>query len=256
MYTYAHKSDIKRKTGNVEKKNIVQQKKSVPMYVLRDMPSQSEDKDACSVVQRYPVEVKDGRLVATKGRPKVPDTTAFREGLRDRIYGGTYQSAFEMDIQETYPNREDAVGALSHKGKYRSQEKVAFCHKISISDIEKKLVNYANTGTIAAEFTGYLERIGLDLDELRGVERAATIEEKKVCVNRLIKKINELYANYYVGSASTNSTIRDHFDPHVDFMTGDMSPISSYIFDNQEAMGITPTMSDGYGGYFTSSFDM
>lgn len=256
MYAFAEKTNVTRKTKGAKNKLVVQQKKSLPAYVLRDISTQRQNEKSCGIVQRYPVEVEDGKLIVTSGRPRVPDTNPFREGLCERIYEGGYQSAFEMDIQKKYPNRADAVKALSHKGRYRSRENVTNCHKVSIYDIECILVKYANTGKISNEFVVYLEMIGFETEKLNDISNATTLDAKKDSVNRMIYEINGLCSNYYLGNMSTNSAIGSHCDPHVDFETGQMSPISSYAFEHQEAMGITPTKSDGYGGYYTSSFFM
>ena len=68
-----------------------------------------------------------------------------------------YKNPFEMDYLSHYPDREEGVHALSSKGRYRLEYVLAFCHKVSIKDIENVLVNAANTGFLSTEFKEWLD---------------------------------------------------------------------------------------------------
>lgn len=253
MYAFADKTDQKKKTDSTRHHSTARRSISVPGYILDDLPEQSGLGNTRGIVQRYPVRVEDGRIVSTAHRPSVPDTKEFRTQLTGRSHDSKYRSPHEMDLQEMYPDQEDAVKAIGHRGGYRSQEGCAFCHKVSISDVEDVLVEYANTGTISPEFTEYLTKIDFDTQKLEEIQRCAALEDKAAKVNQFIREINRLPRNYYIGDAGTNSMIGSHLDPHVDFETGRMSPVSWFAYEHQDQMGITPAKSDGYGGFYTSS---
>lgn len=254
MYAFADKTNQEKKTDSTRHHSTAHRSISVPGYVLGDLSERSGLGNASGIVQRYPVKVEYGKIVATAGRPSVPDTKEFREQLTKRLYDSEYRSPHEMDWQETYPDQEDGAKAISHRGGFRSAEKCALCHKVSISDIENRLVAYANAGTIAPEFTKYLTEIGFATQKLEEIQKCTVLNDKAAKVNQFIWEINRLPGNYYIGYASTNSMLGAHFDPHVDFETGRMSPISEFAYEHQAQMGITPTKSDGYGGFCTSSF--
>lgn len=151
MYAFADKIEHKKKANNVRHHSTVRRSISVPGYILGDLSKRSGMGNVSGIVQRYPVKVEGGKIVATVGRPSVPNAKGFRTQLIGRSHDSKYRSPYEMDLQEMYPDQEDAAKAISHRGGYRSQEGCAFCHKVSISDIEDILVEYANTGMISPD---------------------------------------------------------------------------------------------------------
>jgi len=253
MYAFVDKIEHKKKAADVRHHSTARRSISVPGYVLGDLSERSGMGNASGIVQRYPVKVEGEKIVATAGRPSVPDARGFRTQLTGQSHDSKYRSPHEMDLQEMYPDQEDAAKAISHRGGYRSQEGCAFCHKVSISDVEDILVNYANTGMISSRFTEYLTMIGFDTQKLGEIQKCTDLTDKAAKVNQFIWEINRLPGNYYIGDAGTNSMLGAHLDPHVDFETGMMSPISTHAYEHQDQMGITPAKSDGYGGFYTSS---
>lgn len=254
MYAWADKKEVKKTTKS---KDRVRQKTSGPLYVLRDMEGKEQNRGmdnlsgTGAVLQRYPVEVEGGRLKATPKRPAVPSSIGFLLGMYDEIEENGV-NPFEKDFIAAFPDRVKGAYALGHGGKYRSQNKLAFCHKVSIDDIERVLVSGVNANAFPDGLKRYLHLIGMD-DALESIRRANTIVEKQRFVNQLILEINSNPANYYLGDASANSSIQAHPDLHCE-EDGSATPRSQYIEDNWSGMGISAPKSDDSGWIATSNF--
>lgn len=254
MYALKKKMNMQKKVKNNDR---TLQKCSTPLYVFREMPGHEQAggmgkvSEMNTIVQRYPVEVGEDGLKQTAGRPPVPRDRQFLVEVYDRIKSGV-QNPFEEQFIIDLPDREKGVRALQNG--YRSREGLALCHKVSIDDIERMLVCFANSNEISEESREYLRMVGIDADRWLGaIQRAASIQEKARLVNLLIETINEDAANYYLGDADANSSIQQHPDAHCD-QDGCATPISGHIMDNWEEMGISSPKNDGSGGYASSNF--
>lgn len=254
MFAYKNKADEKKKIKHRDK---VVQKSLVPMYVLEAMPRGEsparleKSMETAVVLQRYPVRAGADKVECTSGRPDVPRDKEFLKRIYQSIKNGT-RNAYEEQFIKDYPDQETGVEALA--GRYRSNNGLAFCHKVSIDNIEESLVDFANTNVISDELKDYLKWIGIGVDAWLGaIQNGETIREKVRYVNLLIEIINETPENYYLGNAATNSSIQQHPDPHCG-QDGSATPRSQYIMDNWRDMGIYPPKDDGSGGIASSSF--
>lgn len=197
-------------------------------------------------LQMYKVQ-KDStgtKLEATTGRPAVPDNIAFVSNLVDQIWAKPY-SQQEDQLKKKHLTKASAVFAL--RGTYRSTYGAAFCHKMSISEVEDSVVDYANNpARNKAEMSSLLQSLTdgyptISQNATDALDDLTATTTDETAANTIVESVNESPANYYLGHSPTNSSIGDRFDPHLDISaattTAPLSPISASIQHWGEALG-------------------
>ncbi len=194
-----------------------------------------------SVTQLYPISGATGSFQSLKGRPGGHSNSGTKDAIIDEIFTRGAKNEYEVTLSQML--LADAKKAL--RGTWLSDNGCAICHKQPISDIEDKIVAYANAPSpLAAKgFTDWINAFFPD-DPLGLKGEASSIVAKIIGgtatdsdVGNLISLIDRSPDNLYIGHSPTNSGIGANFDFNFDLSDptnlalAPPSPRSKHLYD-------------------------
>ncbi len=210
-------------------------------------------------VQRYPIAKKStNRVESIKGRPNAKSNPGTIKAIVKQIFKRGAMNLLEQSLVNLGSPSKAYQAIVS--GKFLSKNGAAICHKEAISQIESKLVGYANrilnsksNQQLDANAIDYIKALTAKepnrqqkcLSLLKTIQTVWTqntswqdeADQVADALSDLIRELDGSATNLYIGHSRSNSSIGHHFDPHYNvFSTNDpnATPNSMSIYNSQK----------------------
>jgi len=211
------------------------------------------------LVQRYPIAKKStNRVESIKGRPNAKSNPGTVRAIVKQIFKRGAMNQLEQDLVNLGSASKAYQAIVS--GKFLSKNGAAICHKEAISQIESKLVAYANR-ILNSKSNQHLDADAIDyiktltakepnrqqkcLSLLKTIQTVWTknsswqdeADQIAKALSNLVRELDGSFTNLYIGYGRSNSSIGHHFDPHYNvFSTNDpnATPNSMSIYNSQK----------------------